>query len=98
MKCFSSKVKYNLKVYFKQKIIKLVQKYFYRVKVSNYRFYSVFPSYYVKPVVSKDVQKAMEATGETHIMSHSLIKPAFSNETSSEFYDAEVRFVIAKMF
>ncbi|OXU28223.1 hypothetical protein TSAR_009634 [Trichomalopsis sarcophagae] len=58
-----------------------------RSKTINERLYSVFPSYYVQPVVNKDVIRDMEAAGETNEMAHLNIKPAFCSETSSEFYD-----------
>lgn len=37
--------------------------------------------------------RELEASGEVKEIQHLPIKPAFTNETSSEFYDPVIRFV-----
>ena len=40
----------------------------------------------------KDEQKALEESGEIKVIKHLPIKPAFTNETSSEFYDPVIKY------
>ncbi|EZA57473.1 28S ribosomal protein S7, mitochondrial [Ooceraea biroi] len=54
------------------------------------REYSVFPTHYIKPIFRKDDQDTLFQSEEAKKVSHEQIKPAFMDETSSEFYDARV--------
>ncbi|KAG7209605.1 hypothetical protein KM043_011262 [Ampulex compressa] len=57
----------------------------------NIVHYSVYPPRYVKPVYKHNEQKALEGTEQEKILFHAPIKPATSNDTSSEFHDPVVR-------
>ncbi|KAJ8682577.1 hypothetical protein QAD02_018369 [Eretmocerus hayati] len=58
-----------------------------RLKIlQNDRSYSQFPKYFIDPVRRED-QEALEKSGELAALTHLPTKPAFANETSSEFHD-----------
>ncbi|XP_058808765.1 small ribosomal subunit protein uS7m [Phymastichus coffea] len=61
---------------------------------SHARNYSVFPPTYVKSIYDKNTQQELEASGELKEYSHLPIKPAFTNQTSSEFHDPLVNKLI----
>ncbi|XP_014471927.1 PREDICTED: 28S ribosomal protein S7, mitochondrial isoform X2 [Dinoponera quadriceps] len=55
--------------------------------IFGYREYSVFPKSYINPTFRKDEQETLLQSEEAKIVSHSLIRPALTTDTSSEFYD-----------
>ncbi|XP_012257204.2 28S ribosomal protein S7, mitochondrial [Athalia rosae] len=57
------------------------------IEISFKNNYSVFPSYYVKPVFRKEQQSLLEGTEEGEKLAHTPIKPAKNHQTSSAFYD-----------
>ncbi|XP_014220835.1 28S ribosomal protein S7, mitochondrial [Trichogramma pretiosum] len=62
-----------------------------RAEVVNVtRNYSVFNPTYVKPVFRPEEQEALDQEEELKALSLLPIKPAFTDDTSSEFYDKQV--------
>ncbi|XP_046745398.1 28S ribosomal protein S7, mitochondrial isoform X1 [Diprion similis] len=53
--------------------------------------YSIYPSYYVRPVYKKENQSALKGTEEADELANSPIKAARNNETSSVFHDEVLR-------
>ncbi|KAL7288654.1 hypothetical protein TKK_0017385 [Trichogramma kaykai] len=58
--------------------------------VNATRNYSVFNPTYVKPVFRPEEQEALDQEEELKALSLLPIKPAFTDDTSSEFYDKQV--------
>lgn len=55
----------------------------------------MFPPTYIKPIFRKDEQATLEQTGEAEKIAHVPIKPAMGAETSSEFYNPVVAYVLS---
>ncbi|XP_015595499.1 28S ribosomal protein S7, mitochondrial [Cephus cinctus] len=53
--------------------------------------YSLFPSTFIKGTFIPSEQNKLKESGELQKIAHIPIKPAFNDETSSEFYDPIVR-------
>ncbi|KAH0540870.1 28S ribosomal protein S7, mitochondrial [Cotesia glomerata] len=61
------------------------------LSLGSVKSYSVFPPSYVKPIFKKDQQALLQETGEADRLAHVPIKPAFHDETCSEFHDPIAR-------
>ncbi|XP_008544188.1 28S ribosomal protein S7, mitochondrial [Microplitis demolitor] len=61
------------------------------INIGSIKLYSVFPPTYIKPIFRKEDQALLEETGEAENLAHVPIKPAFGDDTCSEFHDPIVR-------
>ncbi|XP_076247042.1 mitochondrial ribosomal protein S7 [Calliopsis andreniformis] len=62
-----------------------------KCNATRIQFYSIFPSNYVKPVYRKEEQDNLYENEEIRKLIHLPILPASAVETSSEFYDANIK-------